>query len=149
MAFESRNFRQSRLMPTKRQEKRPLGKQLRLERVRLGLNQSQLAEVGGVSKATQVAYEADSTTPDADYLARIGEAGVDVYWLLTGRRLAPAVQWELLFDILSLVDEWIAERGKPTSASERNDLLRSIYAQSCAEDRIDLQQIQATFRLAK
>ena len=136
-------------MSLKRQEYRPLGKNLRAERVRLGLNQSELAELGGVSKATQVAYEADSTKPDAAYLARVAEAGVDVYWLLTGRRVAPGVQWELLFDILALIDEWISERGKPTTASERNDLLRSIYGQSSAESRIDVEQIQATFRLAK
>lgn len=126
-----------------------MGKNLRTERVRLGLNQTKLAEIGGVSKATQVAYEADSTRPDSAYLARVAEVGVDVYWLLTGRRLVPGVQWELLFDVLALIDEWIAERGKPTSASERNDLLRSIYGQSCADSRIDSEQIQATFRLAK
>ena len=136
-------------MTTKRQETRPFGKNLRTERVRLGLNQSELAEVGRVSKATQVAYEADSTRPDAAYLARVAEAGVDVYWLLTGRRLAPGVQWELLFDILGLIDEWIGERGKPTSASERNDLLRTLYAQFCADNRIDAEQMRATFRLVK
>lgn len=120
-----------------------------MERLRLGLNQSEMAEIGAVSKATQVAYEADSTKPDAAYLARVSEAGVDVYWLLTGRRPAPAVQWELLFEILALIDEWVAERGKPTSVEERNDLLRTLYAQFCVENRIDAEQMMATFRLAK
>lgn len=102
-----------------------------------------------MSKATQVAYEADSTKPDAAYLARVSEAGIDVHWLLTGRRVAPGVQWELLFDLLALVEVWIVERGKPTSSSERNDLLRNLYAQFCADNRIDVEQMQATFRLVK
>jgi transcriptional regulator with XRE-family HTH domain len=136
-------------MAKKRQESRLFGKNLKVERLRLGLNQSELAQIGGVSKATQVAYEADKTRPDATYLARVSEAGVDVHWLLTGRRAAPGVQWELLFDLLALVEEWIGERGKPTSSSERNDLLRNLYAQFCADNRIDVEQMQATFRLVK
>ena len=136
-------------MIRKSQENRLFGKNLKIERLRLGLNQSELAQIGGVSKATQVAYEADSTKPDAAYLARVSEVGVDVHWLLTGRRAALGVQWELLFDLLALVEEWIGERGKPTSSSERNDLLRNLYAQFCADNRIDVEQMQATFRLVK
>lgn len=136
-------------MNDKRQESRLFGKNIRIERLRLGLNQSELAHIGGVSKATQVAYEADSTRPDAGYLARVAEAGVDVLWLLTGRRAVSGVQWQLLFDLLALIEEWVAERGKPTSSSERNDLLRNLYAQFCADNRIDTEQMQATFRLVK
>ncbi|UOF14485.1 helix-turn-helix domain-containing protein [Lysobacter capsici] len=136
-------------MNEKRQENRLFGKNIKIERLRLGLNQSELAQIGGVSKATQVAYEADSTRPDATYLARVSEVGVDVHWLLTGRRAAPGVQWELLFEISALVDEWIGERGKPTPPAERNDLLRNLYAQFCADNRIDIEQMRATFRLVK
>lgn len=136
-------------MSSKIQETRLFGKNLKIERLRLELNQSELAQIGGVSKATQVAYEADSTRPDAAYLARISEAGVDVHWLLTGRRAAPGVQWELLFDLLALIEEWMGERGKPTSPSERNDLLRNLYAQFCADNHIDVEQMRATFRLVK
>lgn len=132
---------------TESQKSRPFGKNLRAERHRLGLTQSQLALLGGVSKATQVAYEAESTRPDAGYLARVAEHGVDVLWLLTGRRAVVGVQWELLFEIAALVDEWIAERGRATSPSERNDLVRNLYAQFCADSRIDSGQLQATFRL--
>lgn len=136
-------------MRGKRQDSRLFGKNLKMERVRLGLNQSALAEMGGVSKATQVAYEADSTKPDASYLSHVAEAGVDVHWLLTGRRAPPGVQWELIFDLLALIEEWMGERGKPTSTSERNDLLRTLYAQFCTDSRIDVEQMRATFRLVK
>ena len=141
---------QSKTMNEKRQESRPIGQKLKMERHRLGLNQSALAEIGGVSKATQVAYEADSTRPDSNYLSRVSEAGVDVSWLLTGRRATPGgVQWELIFDLLALIDEWMGERGKPTSWSERNDLLRTLYAQFSTDSRIDAEQLRATFRLVK
>lgn len=132
---------------TRRQEFRLLGRLLRLERLRLGLTQTQLAEVGGVSKATQVAYEADSTKPHAEYLSRVSEAGVDVTWLLTGQRARPSVQWDLLFEIRDLIEEWAAERGKPTTAAEKDGLLRNLYAQFCADRHIDEEQVAATFRL--
>ncbi|WP_456990189.1 helix-turn-helix domain-containing protein [Lysobacter sp. A286] len=134
-------------MIAKRQDFRPFGEHLRIERRRLGVNQTTLAEVGGVSKATQVAYEAGSTRPDAAYLAKVADAGVDVYWLLTGRRSAPTIQWGLLFEIRDLIDEWAAERGKQTSQAERDGLLRNLYAQFCSERQIDPEQLAATFRL--
>lgn len=132
---------------TKRQDYRPLGKALRQERLRLGLTQTQLAEVGGVSKATQVAYEADSTRPHAEYLSRVAGAGVDVTWLLTGHRARQGIQWDLLFEIRDLIDEWAAERDKPTSAAEKDGLLRNLYSQFCADQHIDAEQVAATFRL--
>lgn len=137
----------SRAMHTARQESRPFGKLLRQERQRLGLTQTQLAAVGGVSKATQVAYEADSTKPHAEYLSRVAGAGVDVTWLLTGHRVRQGVQWDLLFEIRDLIDEWAAERGKPTTAAEKDGLLRNLYAQFCSDRYIDEEQLAATFRL--
>jgi|SRR5690606_16550431 len=134
-------------MIAKRQESRPFGQNLREERLRLGLNQTELARVGGVSKATQVAYEADATRPDARYLSRIADAGVDVTWLLTGRRAALGIQWELLFEIRDLIDEWAAERGKPTPQVERDGLLRNLYSQFSSDRHIDAEQLAATFRL--
>lgn len=118
-----------------------------MERRRLGLNQTALAEVGGVSKATQVAYEAGSTRPDAAYLAKVADVGVDVCWLLTGRKPPPSTEWELLFEIRDLIDEWAAERSKPTSQAERDGLLRNLYTQFCSGQRIDPEQLAATFRL--
>lgn len=120
-----------------------------MERVRLGLNQTDLAAIGGVSKATQVAYESNSTRPDAAYLSAIVGAGVDVLWLLTGRRVTGIVQWDLLFEIMALIEEWMSDRDKPTSTLERNDLLRTLYAQFCSDGRIDQEQLVTTFRLVK
>lgn len=63
---------------------------LRDERKRLGLNQTELAELAGVQKRAQVNYEAGERSPDADYLASIAKAGADVLYILTGSREGPA-----------------------------------------------------------
>lgn len=62
------------------------GARLQEERERLALNQTDFAEIGGVKKRAQVNYESGERSPDADYLARLAGAGVDVLYVLTGRR---------------------------------------------------------------
>lgn len=59
---------------------------LREERNRLGLNQSDFAELGGVKLNAQVNYENGSRKPDSGYLAAISNAGVDILYVLTGTR---------------------------------------------------------------
>jgi len=63
---------------------------LREERQRLDLNQTQLGETGGVTKKTQMLYEAGDRYPDAAYLAAIAAAGADVRYIVTGERDGPA-----------------------------------------------------------
>lgn len=60
------------------------------ERKRLGLTQARFAELGGVSKRSQIAYE-QGRPPTTDYLVAIAAAGVDVLYVVTGeRRHAPS-----------------------------------------------------------
>jgi transcriptional regulator with XRE-family HTH domain len=108
-------------------DSRTFGKNLRLERNRLGLSQGALADIGGVSKATQAAYEGDSTRPDIDYLSRVSEAGVDILWVATGRRAAD-VDWPLLDEVMDLIEEWADARGKRTTLSDLRDLLGVFYS---------------------
>jgi len=63
---------------------------LKLERRRLGMNQTDFATAGGVQKHAQVNYEKGIRYPDAGYLAGIAEVGVDVQYVLTGRTSEPA-----------------------------------------------------------
>ncbi|UXY16703.1 helix-turn-helix domain-containing protein [Chitiniphilus purpureus] len=62
------------------------GHRLRAERERVGLNQKEFGAIGGVSKTTQLNYEADERHPDTKYLDAIAAHGVDLVFLLTGRR---------------------------------------------------------------
>ncbi|WP_304351038.1 helix-turn-helix domain-containing protein [Comamonas testosteroni] len=63
-----------------------IGARLREERERLGLNQEGFGQLGGVRKQAQLLYEKDERRPDSDYLAAVAAAGVDVLFVLTGRR---------------------------------------------------------------
>lgn len=61
-----------------------IGSRLREERDRLGYNQTELAVIGGTQRKAQFNYETDARRPDADYLAAIASAGIDVLYVLTG-----------------------------------------------------------------
>lgn len=70
-------------------------RRLKEERNRLGLNQEDFAIAGGVTKNTQLAYEAGSRPPDVEYLFKIADLGVDLFFLLAREKdwsgLAPEV----------------------------------------------------------
>ncbi|EIJ33331.1 helix-turn-helix domain-containing protein [Thiothrix nivea] len=59
---------------------------LREERKRIGMNQTEFAEAGGVQISAQTNYERGVRNPDWDYLERISDLGVDVLYVVTGRR---------------------------------------------------------------
>lgn len=61
-----------------------IGMRLAVERQRLGLNQAEFGEACGVSKTSQVNYEAGRRSPDSQYLAQAVRAGVDVMFVITG-----------------------------------------------------------------
>ena len=56
------------------------------ERKRVGLNQEAAAERCGVTLRSQRNYEKGDRYPDAAYLERLSAVGVDVLYVLTGRR---------------------------------------------------------------
>ena len=64
---------------------------LREERKRLKLNQTQLAALAGTTKNSQLNYEKGNVCPNAEYLAAIAAAGVDVQYVLTGQRSSEPV----------------------------------------------------------
>lgn len=67
-------------------QKVSIGERLREERQRLDMSQTVFAEIGGVTKKTQMLYESGDRSPDAAYLASVTTAGVDALYVLTGRR---------------------------------------------------------------
>lgn len=66
-----------------------LGERLRVERDRLGLNQSDFAALGGASKRSQIDWEKGALVPNAEFLALVAGHGVDVLFVLTGERSKP------------------------------------------------------------
>lgn len=67
-------------------EQMSFGKRLAEERRRLGLKQAEFAKLVGTNVPKQSLYENDKRELRAAYLARLPEAGVDVVYVLTGRR---------------------------------------------------------------
>lgn len=67
-----------------------IGPRLREERSRLKLSQSALGTLGGVETNAQGNYESGARSPKADYLLRVADAGVDIYYVLTGTRARSA-----------------------------------------------------------
>jgi transcriptional regulator with XRE-family HTH domain len=63
-----------------------IGDRLCEERKRLGLSQGAMGEIGGVKANAQGNYEKGDRFPDAAYLAALAEIGVDVLYVVTGRR---------------------------------------------------------------
>lgn len=63
-----------------------IGARLREERERLGVSQVLFSGKAGVSRMSQVNYESGKRTPDAEYLRTVAEAGVDVLYVVTGKR---------------------------------------------------------------
>lgn len=68
------------------------GDRLRSERERLGLNQTEFGQLGGVKKLAQINYEKGDRQPDATYLAAIAAAGADVLYIVTGRHSGAQTQ---------------------------------------------------------
>ncbi|WGO91854.1 helix-turn-helix transcriptional regulator [Pseudomonas viciae] len=69
-----------------------MGERLREERTRLGLNQEAFAQLGGITRNTQGSYEKGERNPDSVYLTAVLRAGVDVQYVLTGRRTQRALE---------------------------------------------------------
>ncbi|MCA8031986.1 helix-turn-helix domain-containing protein [Burkholderia arboris] len=69
-----------------------VGARLKEERKRLGMNQTEFAELGGVTRKAQSDYENDLFSPNTRYLAAVATVGVDVLYVVTGQRTPGAVE---------------------------------------------------------
>lgn len=67
-------------------EKTDIGGRLLEERKRLGLTQSEVSKICEVAFSTYHTYEKGTRTPDAECLAKLYLAGVDVLYMVTGVR---------------------------------------------------------------
>jgi transcriptional regulator with XRE-family HTH domain len=64
-----------------------IGERLAVERKRMGLDQEEFGALGGVKRNAQLAYEKNRRPVNSDYLERLGAAGVDLFYIMTGDRL--------------------------------------------------------------
>ncbi len=68
-----------------------IGERLKEERLRLGLSQAALGEIGGVRKQAQLNYEKGERNPDSAYLSAIAKFGADIQFIVTGIRSAESL----------------------------------------------------------
>lgn len=121
-----------------------LGRRLREERKRLGLLQPAFAEIGGVKRVTQHLYEQNERVPDANYLLRIHEHGVDILYVLLGKHQMHreiTIDQEVLVNIYRAVDDFGRDdMGEPLPLAERQRLfalLVATYSQHSVVPTID------------
>jgi transcriptional regulator with XRE-family HTH domain len=99
------------------------GTRLAEERKRLGLKQAGFAKLVGTGVLKQSLYENDKRELRAPYLARIAGAGVDVVYVLTGRRSADVQLGREASDLLA------AYVALPTEMQRAlDDLSRALHA---------------------
>ncbi|WP_298189460.1 helix-turn-helix transcriptional regulator [Metallibacterium sp.] len=117
-----------------------LGSRLREERKRLNLNQTQLAEVAGISLSSQSHYESGTHRPDSAYLSQAARAGIDILYVLTGTHQGEfnpdTIDWLAVIEIADLIAAWAMQRPEPPSPELRAHFLRVFYQQYVAQKKI-------------
>lgn len=108
-----------------------MGNRLKSERQRLGIPPTDFATACGVSRTSQFNYEAGERPPDADYLERAAQAGMDVHYVITGMRTGSSDNFVVVEQLdvtasagpgvvngheesnggLSFSRQWLAKRG--------------------------------------
>ena len=122
-----------------------LASSLKVERKRLNLTLKQMAEVGGVSRSSQVGYESAARVPDAAYLKKVSAAGVDIHFVLFGQRQSAdwstPFNWELHDSVLQTIEDWLGERALTIPFDKKMALLRLFLAHFELVERVDMDYI--------
>lgn len=109
-----------------------IGARLREERIRLGFSQTDFAALAGASKKSQIRYEADEGGgPDCAFLTAVAAAGVDVSYVVTGRRSGvaspPGANLDLLQVCLAGVEEGLEASGRVMPPDKKAQLVAMLY----------------------
>jgi len=133
---------------TPEDEANSIGARLSGERHRLGLTQEQFAKLGGVQRRAQAHYEAGKRTPDANYLAAISEGGVDVVYLLTGRREHQSINFDLLGSVFIAIERWELEEDVNLKAYQRARITEAAYRVALERGSVTNEIVEILARLA-
>ncbi|WP_122550150.1 helix-turn-helix domain-containing protein [Pseudomonas viridiflava] len=90
------------------------GARLKEERQALGLSQHRFAAIGGVEANAQGKYENGKRMPRSTYLVALSEQGVDVLYVLCGKRLPVCI------DSLSAAEKDIILRFRSLSCVDQS-----------------------------
>ena len=111
-----------------------IGERLEEERSRLGLSQTETAQVAkelgvpGATRQSQARYEKGQAAPSAAYMSAIATSGFDVLYILTGQRSQPLAAPALKPDEAALLDNY---RHSPKDRQAILQATSAAFAQCC------------------
>ncbi|MBF0185997.1 MAG: hypothetical protein HQM06_16630 [Magnetococcales bacterium] len=113
---------------------------LKEERGRLGLSQAAFGMLGGVSRAAQESYESGRRDVGSDYLAGLAEAGVDVLYILTGKRSTennPDTVAAEMAGVMFIIESVLKQENAVSkfSPKDKAEMLYTVYKNSSPEER--------------
>jgi len=127
---------------------------LRAERTRLGLNQTDFGALAGVTKKTQMLYEAGERVPDASYLAAIADAGADICLIITGQQIptAPRSAWapidsEKLGRIIEMLEAAAKQAGRRWPAKKLAEVAAEVYNALGDDQGFDQPRVERILKL--
>lgn len=130
-----------------------LFERLKQARLRLGIKQSELAEIGGVSRATQVSYESNVTSPNTDYLRLVQSVGLDIPFVLFGdtdeqmnEDASEQIDWKLVQEAVEAVNFFCIKAAPNCPDSYKWQLVKKVYA-SILASRQNSDEVQANSNL--
>lgn len=98
--------------------KEPLAQRLKTVREEFGYTQQQMASAVGAKHRSWQDYESGRSIPGGRVLGGLAELGVDVYWLLTGRRCMFTLQY-----LSETLDQILSELSPQMNANEQRILV--------------------------
>lgn len=105
---------------------------LKEERERLGLSQPLFAQVAGAAKRTLADWEKGVSSPTAVQLSALSAAGVDVLYVLTGKRISQLGTNEIadrirLAAAIEAVEAGLSDTKRHLSAAKKAELVLAAY----------------------
>ena len=105
-----------------------IGSRLREERERLKMTQENFAVPCGVRRRSQLGYESNAYSPDANYLAAASKIGVDVAYVICGIQTEgqETAQARLITALPLEIDLWSGDEIAAYLKRERRTVMESI-----------------------
>lgn len=122
-----------------------IGERIRNERKRLGHNQDEFCSAVGVSRKTQSHYESDKHSPDTNYLTEASRIGVDIGYVITGRRSVTLDDLVELQQCLFEVEDWLTRHQKTLTKEQALNAAKQLFAAK----KTDINPEQATELILK
>jgi len=115
-----------------------VGRRLREERERLGLNQDQFAALANTGRMTVYRYEQGSHLPTLAFLGLVSPAGVDVDYVLNGKRAVVPLGVDdaaLLGRAMAVIDDLLEKHRFQPSEELRGRLVLQVLRDALGSAR--------------